>query len=80
MDSQESGPDRVVNRLHYLRNIVGLAGFTALFLYCAYLLLTASNPDGWFVYAIVMFALLLTIIRAARRVVAIRRILSMGRQ
>ncbi len=76
MSSPESQSARTTNKFHYAKNIVGLAGFTALFLYCAYMLFTTSNPNGLLAYAIVMFALLLTIIRVARRVVAIRRILS----
>lgn len=76
MGSLESQSGRTIDKLHYVKNIVGLAGFTALFLYCAYMLFTTSNPNGLLAYAIVMFALLLTITRVARRAVAIRRILS----
>ncbi|KRA74493.1 hypothetical protein ASD78_13600 [Lysobacter sp. Root667] len=69
-----------MDRLHYAKNIIGLVGFTVLFLYCAYLLSTTSRPNGLLVYGLVMFALLLTIIRSARRVFAIRRILSTGQK
>ena len=80
MDSPEPKPDRVITRLDYTKNIIGLTGFTALFLYCAYLLFTTSKPNGLLIYAIVMFALSLTIIRSARRVIAMRRILSAGQK
>ena len=76
MDNPESKPDRAIDRLHYAKNLIGLAGFTTLFLYCAYLLLTTTGPNGPLVYGIFMFALLLTIIRSIRRVVAIRRVVS----
>ncbi|KQZ57855.1 hypothetical protein ASD53_09645 [Lysobacter sp. Root559] len=80
MDNPQLEPNRAVDRLHYAKNIIGLAGFTVLFLYCAYLLLTTSKPNDLLVYGIVMFVLLLTIIRSARRVLAIRRILSTGQK
>ena len=80
MNSPQSKSDRVVDKLHYTKNVIGLVGFTALFLYCAYLLVTTSKPSAPLVYGILMFALLLTIIRSARRIVAIRRILLAGKK
>lgn len=80
MDNPQSKADLAIDRLNYAKNLIGLVGFTALFLYCAYLLSTTSKPNGPLVYGIVMFALLLTIIRSARRVVAIRRILLTGQR
>jgi hypothetical protein len=79
MDNPQSKSHRVINGFHYAKNISGLLGFTALFLYCAYLLFTTSKPNGLLVYAIVMLGLLVAIIRSGRRVLAIRRILSNGR-
>lgn len=76
MSSPEPKPDRVVGRLHYAKNIAGLAGFATLFLYCTFLLFTTNDPGGQLFYAIAMFALLLTVARIAKRVVAIRRILA----
>lgn len=80
MDNPQLEQNRAVDGLHYAKNIIGLAGFTVLFLYCAYRLSTTSGPNGLLVYGIVMFVLLLTIIRSARRVLAIRRILSTGQK
>lgn len=79
MDKAQPDQGPAINRLHYAKNIVGLIGFIALFLYCVFLLLTTSKPNGLLVYAIAMFVLLLTIIRSARRVMVLRRILSDGK-
>jgi hypothetical protein len=76
MDNPQSKVHRMVNRFDYAKNISGFLGFTALFLYCAYLLSTTGKPDGLLVYAVVMLGLLVAIIRSGKRVIAIRRMLS----
>lgn len=76
MSSPRSAPDRVIDRRHYLKNVIGLLGFTALLLYCIYRLSTTGDPGGLLAFGVLTIALLLTVVRSARRVLAIRRIMS----
>jgi uncharacterized membrane protein len=79
MSEPRSRHDRVIDRRHYTKNIIGLLGFTALLLYCSYRLFTTSAPGGLLAYGVLTIALLLTVVRSARRVLAIRNIISTAR-